>query len=232
LIRVQRSADRRFVRDGAVKMWKTFDPSNLGDPLREGFRTLESLNEITLPPATGLRVLIDKDHDVLTYVREGELLVRNGPRADELLSPGCFQSAGSLPWMTTRVPRISTMQGTHLFLSAMRVPVNDVEASVNQKHFPFADRHGQLRMVASGDGGAASLHMRLNVRLYSSLVEKGHHVVHELGAGRGAWLHLVAGRVRLFEHSLEAGDGASFDEEAAVSFSAQEASEFLLFDLA
>ncbi len=232
LIKVQRSADRLYVRNGAVKVWKTFDPGSPAGPLHEGFRSLESLNEISLPPETGFKIHLDENHDVLSYVREGDLLVGNGPQEDERLGPGSFQSAGSDPWMTTRVPKMPSSQRTHLFLSSMRITPTEVEAPCEEKRFPFADRHGKLRLVASGTGEAASLRLRQDVRLYSSLIEKGHHVVHELRPGRAAWFHLVAGRVRLFDHILETGDGASIEEEVAVSFSAQEASEFLLFDLA
>jgi redox-sensitive bicupin YhaK (pirin superfamily) len=67
--------------------------------------------------------------------------------------------------------------------------------------------------------------------LYSSLLEKGHHVVHELRSGRGAWLKVIAGRIRLIDQSVQAGDGAALEDELVVSFTAQEPSEILLFDL-
>ena len=178
MIKVQRSADRRYVRVGAVGMWKTFDPANLADPFHRGFRSLESLNEVSLPPATGFKLLLDEDHEVVTYVRAGELVVRNRPQRDELLVPGCFQRASSQPWMITRVPKTSLSSGTHLFLSSMSAHPQEIEASYEHERFPFANRHGKLRLVASPSGEIASLHLRQDVRLYSSLLEKGHHVVH------------------------------------------------------
>jgi len=42
----------------------------------------------------------------------------------------------------------------------------------------------------------------------------------------------VKGRIQLVDHLLRAGDGASLVDEPAVSWTAQETCEILLFDLA
>jgi len=57
-------------------------------------------------------------------------------------------------------------------------------------------------------------------------------LIHELGRGRAAWLHVVKGRIQVLEDVLRAGDGAALVEEASVSLTAREPSEILLFDLA
>jgi len=213
-------------------MWKTFNPSNIPNPLSRGFRAMESLNEILLPPATGFKLNFAEDHEVINYVREGGLLVRNRLQGNELLGPGCFQCAGKHPWVITRVPKSSPPHRTHLFLSSIKAAANGVEASYEHKRFSFADRHGRIRLIASPHGEGSSLRSGADLRLYSSLLEKGNHLVHALSEGRGAWLQVVKGRIRLVDETLETGDGASIEDEASVSFIAQEHSEILLFDLA
>jgi redox-sensitive bicupin YhaK (pirin superfamily) len=232
MIRLQKSDDRRYVRDGALKMWKTFDSANLTDPFQRGFRALECLDEVSLPPGTGFKILLGVNHDVVTYVREGEMLVRNRPQGVEPLGSGCFQHSSSQPWMITHVPKILPPNRTHLFVSSLLSPPNTQEVTNEVKRFPFSDRHGRLRLVASPEGKDDSLRLGQDVSLYSGILEKGHHVVHELHAARGAWLHVVEGLIRLESGSLETGDGASFEEEPAVSFTAHQASEILLFDMA
>jgi len=232
MIRLLRSTNRAYVRDGAMKMWKTFDPAMQADPVHRGFRTMESLNEIVLPPETGFRLNLDENHEVVSYVREGGLLVRNSPHGDALLGPGFFQCGSTHPWMTTQVPKTSPQQATHLFLSSMKSGPKELDSSYEHKRFPFADRQGKLRLIASPNGEPASLRSRMDVRLYSSLLEKGSHLVHELHPGRGVWLQVVEGRIQLIDKTLDTGDGASIEDELAVSFRAQEDSEILLFDLA
>ena len=101
-----------------------------------------------------------------------------------------------------------------------------------QKRFYSAERTGMLRLVASQGGKQASLVLDQNVRVYSAILLPGSHLVHEFEGGRTAWLHVVRGRIRLQEQSLRTGDGAAFVDELAASFTAQEPSEILLFDLA
>jgi hypothetical protein len=67
--------------------------------------------------------------------------------------------------------------------------------------------------------------------MYSTLIHKGNHMIHELKSGRQAWLHVVKGRIELNDLVLQAGDGAGFQDELAVSFTALEPTEILLFDL-
>jgi len=232
MIKVQRSAERRYVRSGPQEMWMTFDQGNDADPFQRGFRALDRLNEVKVRPGTEFKLQSDGDHESVTYVREGRLAVRHKPRRDEFLGPGSYQRANSHRRMITGVPDQSPFQGAHLFVSSLSPHRNGEKSSSELKHYSFSDRRGNLRLIASPDGSEASLHLREDVRIYSSVLYPGRHMVHELNSGRGAWLHVVQGSVRLVDQSLGTGDGASLEDESALSFTAQEASEILLFDLA
>jgi redox-sensitive bicupin YhaK (pirin superfamily) len=232
MIKLQRSTDRRYVRSGSQEIWMTFDPGNDENPSPRGFRALESFNEIKLPPGTDLQVRPDEGQEILTYVREGDLHLCQEKCENEILRPGYYHCTGSHPPMTSRVTSGSHVRGTHLFVSSMPRREKELPIPSERKHFPFSDRRGILRLIASPDGTDASLRIRQDVRVYSSLLDQGRHIVNELRAIRSAWLHVIEGRIRLVDHILEAGDGASLENEAALSLTAQEPSEILLFDLA
>jgi redox-sensitive bicupin YhaK (pirin superfamily) len=76
-----------------------------------------------------------------------------------------------------------------------------------------------------------SLRIDQDALIFSSILDCGHHLVHELCEGRRAWLHLVHGRGTLSEHELATGDGAGITTARAVSFTAQEETEILLVDV-
>ena len=80
--------------------------------------------------------------------------------------------------------------------------------------------------------GLDSLRTHEDVRMHSAGTRPGSHLIHEPGSGRSAWLHVVKGRILVVDLLLCGGDGAAFTGEAAVSFTAQEGSEVILFDLA
>lgn len=229
MITLQRSADRRYVRSGPMETWRTFGPGG-AEPFLRGFRALGSLDEVQLLPGAEYTPMSEGNYECLTYVRGGSVTLRHRPRRDEIFGPGFYQRARSDRRMIAGRPDRYNFPGAHLFVCSMTLCRRD--RSWDWKHCPFADRIGNLRLIASPDGSAGSLRLQQDVRVYSSALDPGYHVVHELRPGRGAWIHVVGGRVRLLGLGLSAGDGASLDEEVAVSLTAEEASEILLFDLA
>lgn len=206
----------------------TFDSECPTDLLGRGFRALESLNEDGLAPGTSFLLQPRKDIEVLTYVREGTLTQEDSLGRTSVLQVGECGRSGA----RHRAANGSLTQYAHAFQCSITSARRDPRSRPEQKRFPVAERRGILRLMGSPDGKDGSLRMHQDVRVYSSLLDIGHHLVHELALGRGAWLHVVKGRIQLFDHGLRAGDGASLVDEAAVSWTAQEPSEILLFDLA
>jgi len=210
----------------------SFDQGNVEAPFNRGFRALDLLNEVRLLPGTNLDLEPQGNRENVTFVREGSLVVHHRPRKDEFLGPGFWQRADSHRVTETGDTFESELQGAQIFMSSLTPDRPGGKPACERKHYPYSDRRGSLRLIASPDGSQASLRLQEDVRIYSSVLDRGRHVVHELRPGRGGWLHVVAGRILLVDQVLEAGDGASLDDELAVSFTAQEASEILLFDLA
>lgn len=210
----------------------TFDPENPTDPLRRGFHALESLNEENLAPEMGLYPHTREDTEIITYVQVGTLIHRDRSGRLGHLGTGEFQHTSACRGIRHRALNGSLSDTAHVFQSCITPESVDLRPIQEQRRFPVADREGILRLVASPDGGGTSLRIHQDVRLYSSVLLLGHHLIHELGSGRGAWLHVVKGGISLRDHYLRAGDGAALDDEAAVSFTAQEPAEILLFDLA
>ena len=87
-------------------------------------------------------------------------------------------------------------------------------------------------MVASRDGQDGSLLIHQDALLFSTILDRGQHVVHELSEGRCAWLYIVQGTARCGAVTMGTGDGAGIEAEAGVSLTASEETEVLLLDLA
>ena len=62
--------------------------------------------------------------------------------------------------------------------------------------------------------------------------DAGRALTHALPAGRGAWLQVVRGALRLGDMALGEGDGVALVDEDTLTLRADEDAEFLLFDLA
>ena len=68
--------------------------------------------------------------------------------------------------------------------------------------------------------------------LRQRLLSEGDTVRHEIAPGRGVWIQVVRGRVRLDDAELGEGDGAAVEEQAALELMGMIDAELLLLDLA
>lgn len=231
MITVRRSERRRRIRSGSQDSLLAFDPGDPADPFRRGFRTLEAFNEETPVREMSLHSHTEEDIDIVTYVREGALIIQDHSGELGRIKAGEFQRTSASRDRRQRVINGSVLNPTQVFQSCITPDGNGFEPGTEQKRFPVADRKGVLRLVASPDGRNGSLRIHQDVQMYSSILPVGHHQVHELSQGRAAWLHVVKGRVALGDHFLGTGDAAGLEDERAVSFTAVVPCEILLFSL-
>jgi len=231
MITLRRAKERIRTITRGQETWRSFNSENPFDPGHDGFRSLECLREEWLAPGVEFEYRAPRNLEILTYVWNGALILEDpGGRKIALETGECHRATaknGSLyrGWNGSRIDTARIFRG---FVTPDR---NILQTPGEKQRFPLAERRGVLRLLFSRDGRESSLRLRQDAGVYSSILDSGRHLVHELSSGRGAWLHMVKGKIQLVDQILEAGDGASFVEEPAVSLTAREPSEILLFDL-
>jgi hypothetical protein len=232
MITIRRSAERRHIDTENQKTWMTFDHENQADPLQNGFGALKIFNEEILKPGRTFVLQTQKDMVIVTYLHEG-VMVFNRPQQGKsgLMRAGDFHLAETQAGVKQFSLNVSPDDEARLFQSGFAPGAGVAEPDGENKRFTLADRKGILKLIASPDGKDDSLKIRQDVEMYSTLIHKGNHMVHELKPGRNAWLHVVKGKIDLADLQLLVGDGAGFSVEIAVSFTAQEPTEILLFNL-
>jgi redox-sensitive bicupin YhaK (pirin superfamily) len=228
---VRRAKERRQDRSGKQEIWLTFDALADADPLAFGFNSLQVLNESRLPPGGGSPPTPHRDAEIITYVLEGALAYDDSMGRSGVLNAGEFRHMTKGRGVHCTETNASRTDLAHVFQLWLRSRDAGIQPEHEQKRFSAAERRGRLCLVASPDARMGSLRLREDALVYSALLERGHHIVHDLAPGRGAWLHVVAGQVTLRDEVLSAGDGAGISEERPVSFTAREESEILLLDL-
>lgn len=231
MITLRRAKERIRTITGGQETWSSFNEENPFDSGHDGFRSLECLQEEWLAPAAGFEFRAPRNLEILTYVWNGAVILEDpGGRKIALETGECHRASaknGSLHrgWNGSRNDKARVFRG---FMTPDR---SILQTPGEKQRFSLAERRGVLRLLFSRDGRDSSLRLRQDARVYSSILDPGRHLVHELHSGRGAWLHLVDGRIQLIDQILESGDGASFVEEPAVSLTARTSSEILLFDV-
>jgi redox-sensitive bicupin YhaK (pirin superfamily) len=231
MITLRRAVERHHERHRKQEVRLSFYPRDRADPLADGFGALEFLNEEHYSPGGGSQSHRHRDAEIVTYVREGALAYEDSEGRSGVICAGEFQCITAGRGIRLSETNASRAEWAHVFQSGLRSSAPGRRPSHEQKRFCAAERRGDLCVVASFDARRGSLLVHQDALVYSAILDPGQHVVHELSQGRRAWLHLVKGEVTLDELVLTTGDGAGLTAERAVSLTAQEETEILLFDL-
>lgn len=230
MITLRRATERRHDRHPEEESWLAFHPRDQADAPADGFGTLEILKEGHLPPRAGTRHP-RRDAEILTYVREGTLAYEDSLGQAGVIRAGEFQRMTAGRAVHYEETNASSSEWAHAFQIWLRPSRPGLEPGHEQKRFSAAERRGLLRVVASPDARKNSLQVHQDALLYSAILDRGQHIIHELSQERVAWLHVVHGSVTLGETTLTTGDGAGITAERAVSLTANEDTEVLLLDL-
>jgi redox-sensitive bicupin YhaK (pirin superfamily) len=227
MITLRRNTERRHLRRGKCDIWLTFAPGSLaGD-----FGALAAFSEILFRPGGRASPHPGEDAEIITYVYRGALAHEDSTGSSGVIHAGEFQRMTTGREIRHRESNPSRTDWAHVFRISLRRMETGHGCAHEQRRFPAAQRHNLLCVVASPDGRKSSLRMLQDAVIYSSILDPGHHPIHELLPGRSAWLHVIHGRASLQDIILTRGDGVGVTIEPSVSLTAQEDTEILLVDL-
>jgi redox-sensitive bicupin YhaK (pirin superfamily) len=232
MLTVRKASSRRHIQRAGHDTWMSFDPEARRDPFREGFRGLRGLDEDRLAPGIGAPSHARHDMEILTYVMDGVLVHEDDLAKARVIRSGDFQLINAGSGLNHKRTNGSSRDATTVFESRFQTATPHVAPQCVQRRFAAGDQKGVFLLIASPEAGPGSFRVQQDVRVYSSLPDRGRHLIHAIEPGRHAWLQVMKGRVQLPDHVLRAGDGVAFEDEISVSITALEPSELLLFDLA
>lgn len=235
---IRKSEERRYLDVKDQKTWMTFDPQNMVDLHQNHFGVLKILNEEILSPGGGFILRAERDMIVVTYVRDGVIIYKAPLEEPDTIGTKEFQNARVLNNSSQYAFNTSESEDAHVFQCGFEMDdcvdnclPEPLKPNATKKLFTHAERQGVLRLIASADGKDASLILGQDLQIYSTYLQNGNHIIHELSQGRSAWLHVVKGKILMNGLHLQTGDGIGLSEEKAVSFTAKSPAEILLFDL-
>ena len=229
---LRRNAERRHIRSGTSQIWCTFYPLKPASSLDKGFGAISILDEIKLPSNKGLVSSLESEFELITYVHKGALALEGPMWHSGVITAGEFQCMVIGRISSQRATNTSRTDPAHFFRIYLRLPSSRPGGDRDEAptRFTAAQRRNVLCAVASPDARNASLRIASDAFIYSSILDPGHHIVHELLEGRIAWLHIVYGKVHANDIEFTTGDGMGIADEPSLSITVREKSELLLVD--
>ena len=232
MITVRKAEERGHFNFGWLNTYHTFSFGDYYDPRNMGFRSLRVINEDWVKEGRGFPTHPHRDMEIITYILKGALEHRDSMGTGSVIRPGEVQrmSAGTGVTHSERNP--SGDEPVHLLQIWIMPDKRNYQPSYEQKTYADEEKRGRLRLIASPDGNEDSVTIHQDARLYSTLLEPGEKVVHELAPNRHAWVQVARGAIEINGQPLEQSDGAAISSEDSLVIQAREASEILLFDMA
>jgi quercetin 2,3-dioxygenase len=232
VITIRRDAEISDVDGGWFRARWHYSFDSYYDPAYVQFGTLRVFNDDRLIAGAVWPMHPHRDIEGLTYVVEGSFRHQD----DVGGAPGPLP-AGSVQRMTLGSGALHSEQNASetepmRFIQMWIMPnERGLAPGVEQKVFTQDDRTDTLLRVISGDDDEAVL-VHQDAHVFVSRLTAGTRVDHRLGDGRGVYLYVIEGDVRVNGEQMETGSAAQITAERQVEIEAMATSELILVDVA
>lgn len=232
MIAVRKGNERGHADYGWLDTYHTFSFNDYHDPKYMGFRSLRVINEDKVAPGAGFPMHGHRDMEILTYVVEGALQHRDSMGNGETVRPGEIQRMSAGTGVQHSEFNASASEPVHLLQIWIRPTAHGITPGYEQIRVGGDATPQALQLIAAPEGGPQAVRVNTDARLYRGLIATGDRVEQKIDPARHAYVQVVAGVLTVNGETLQAGDGAAVSGEAALTFTAPDYAEFLVFDLA
>ena len=230
-ITIRRSAERGHANHGWLDTYHSFSFGHYYDPAHMGFRSLRVINQDVVAPKGGFPTHPHDNMEIFSYVLRGALSHEDSMGNRKTLHPGEIQMMSAGSGVTHSEFNHSSDEEVELLQIWIRPSKADLEPSYAEWTPSEEQSSAAKALVISPDGREQSAVIHQDAFVHRIQLKAGESVSHELAEGRGAWLQIIQGELRLNEASLSAGDAGSTQEAGTLKVTAQSDAEALLFDL-
>lgn len=229
MLRVRKGNERGYFDHGWLKTYHTFSFGGYYDPERMGYRSLRVINEDWVEPGAGFGTHGHRDMEIVTYVLEGSLEHRDSLGSGSVLRPTEVQRMSAGTGIRHSEFNASATERVHLLQIWIEPERAGLTPEYEELSIAREEKLGRLRLIASRDGRDNSLKIHQDADIYATILDSGNVEFH-LREGRGVWVQVARGELRVNGERLSAGDGVVVEQAERVVL--EGTGEALLFDLA
>ena len=231
MITVRRAEDRGHAQRPWLQSHHTFSFGEYQDPRHVRVGPLRVLNDDVVAPGGGFPTHRHQDAEVITYVLSGAVEHKDSEGNHGIIRPFEIQRMRAGRGIAHSEFNPSGEEPVHLLQIWILPDRQGIPPGYASKTFDPEARNGKFLPVITPDGRGDTVDVAQDATMYVSHLEPGEAASQPIQPGRLAFLHVATGAVRLGDRDLKAGDAVTLSEEDAVSVTAAEPSELLLFDL-
>ncbi|PCJ52407.1 MAG: quercetin 2,3-dioxygenase [Planctomycetota bacterium] len=231
MIKIRYSKDRGYADHNWLIAKHSFSFANYHDPDFMGFRSLRVINEDRIQASKGFGTHPHENMEIITYIISGQLSHKDSMGNGDTIHKGEIQTMSAGTGIQHSEFNDSLTDEVHLIQIWLEPNKNNISPSYNQQNYSNKLVNNELLLLASPDQQRGSLKINQDVYLYTGKLDAQKSIQYTLEENRFGWLQLINGELLINDHKMEAGDGCQISEENVLVISANQASEFIFFDL-
>lgn len=231
MLQIRKSNTRGQANHGWLNSQHTFSFANYYDPRYTSFGPLRVINEDKVIGGQGFGTHSHSNMEIVSYVLGGALEHKDSMGTGSVLRYGDVQRMSAGSGVSHSEFNHSAEETVHFLQIWLFPEVEGIPPSYEETHFTPESKRGQLRLIVSEDGRDGSLKIHQNARIYAGLFDGDEQARLELAPGRGSYVQVARGQVKVNGITLDTGDALQIRDEAQVTVENGRDAEVLVFDL-
>ena len=205
MMKIRKSNARGNADHGWLKSRHTFSFAEYYDPQHMGFRSLRVINEDRIDGGTGFGKHPHKDMEIISYVISGALEHQDTMGNKAVIYPGEVQKMSAGTGVFHSEQNHSPGEVAHFFQIWIIPSESGGAPGYGQKSFANELESKKLVLVTSQTGRDGSLAIKQDADIWISRLKKSNQLEYPIKTGRGVWLQIVKGQVKVNGAEVETG---------------------------
>jgi len=222
MITIRKSSERGHFDYGWLNTRHTFSFNTYHNKNYMGFRSLIVINEDVVQSGQGFGAHPHDNMGIITYIVSGELAHKDSGGHTSVIRKGTVQI-------------MSAGEGVvHSEFNDSKKPVHLLQIWIVPEKRNTPMRYAEKKLENKKDSLnliADNKEVYQDVIIYSCNLKDKKNIKYSLEKGRGLWIQLIEGMIKVNNKEINKGDGVSIEDEHEINILAKKNSEFLMFDL-
>lgn len=231
MIQIHKSENRGKTHIDWLESYHSFSFGHYYDPDNIQFGPIRVLNDDIIAPGAGFPTHPHNNMEIVTISLEGELAHEDSTGGKGVIRPGEVQRMTAGKGVYHSEFNNSNDKPAHILQIWFIPDKAGYEPSYEQKKYNQDDANNSLLKLVSKKEGDGIVTINQDADLFLSHLEKENTIKHKISEGRGVYLFLIDGLLKVIENEIKPRDAVKVSEENELTITAKNNARFILFDV-
>lgn len=224
------SSDRGMTKLDWLESYHSFSFGGFFDPQKINFGPLRVINDDFVQPGQGFPMHQHNDMEIVTIVFEGEIAHEDSEGNKEVIKADEVQRMTAGSGIFHSEFNNSDTDVLRLFQIWIMPNKKGLPPQYQQIKYSNEQRKNNLLKVVSGNKEDGKIFINQDVDIYLADFEENLSKEINVGEGRGLYIHLIEGEVKIEDQVLMPGDALKITSVDSITLNAKADSKVILFD--